>query len=93
MQAQALGYLGLRFFTLNHQPSAISRITEGWTPSSARRGMISMIALLSLISGRPIAGMDAQGAAIANVHVALLATRNTADFEGCGLRLVNPWVD
>ena len=22
---------------------------------------------------------------------AILATRNTADFEGCGVRLVNPW--
>jgi len=27
------------------------------------------------------------------VHGAALATRNTADFEGCGVRLVNPWVD
>jgi toxin FitB len=43
--------------------------------------------------GRPISEMDAQIAAIAHVHGALLATRNTADFEGCGIRLANPWLD
>jgi toxin FitB len=44
-------------------------------------------------AGRPIAELDAQIAAIASVHGATLATRNTADFEGCGIRLVNPWLD
>ena len=34
--------------------------------------------------GRPMAELDAQIAAIACVHSAALATRNTADFEGCG---------
>ena len=43
--------------------------------------------------GRPVAELDAQIAAIASVHDATLATRNTADFQGCGIRLVNPWVD
>ncbi len=41
--------------------------------------------------GRPIAELDAQIAAIARSRGAILATRNTADFEGCGVRLVNPW--
>lgn len=41
--------------------------------------------------GRPIAEFDAQIAAIASAHRAILATRNMADFDGCGLRLVNPW--
>ena len=41
--------------------------------------------------GRPIAGLDAQIAAVARSRNALLATRNTADFEGCGVRLANPW--
>jgi predicted nucleic acid-binding protein len=40
--------------------------------------------------GRPIADFDAQIAAIARSRDALLATRNTADFEGCGIRLVTP---
>ena len=41
--------------------------------------------------GRPIAEFDTQIAAIARSRGAALATRNVADFEGCGVRLVNPW--
>ena len=41
--------------------------------------------------GRPIAEFDAQMAAIASSRRATLATRNTQDFEGCGVRLENPW--
>jgi len=41
--------------------------------------------------GRPISLFDAQIAAIARAYHADLATRNTADFAGCGLRLINPW--
>jgi len=41
--------------------------------------------------GKPISKFDAQIAAIARAHNAALATRNTGDFEGCGVRLVNPW--
>ena len=40
---------------------------------------------------KPMSGVDAQLAAIARVHGATLATRNTYVFEGCGVRLVNPW--
>ncbi len=42
-------------------------------------------------AGRPISEFDAMIAAIARVHRATLATRNTGDFEHCGIRLVNPW--
>jgi len=41
--------------------------------------------------GRPIREMDALIAATALAHGATLATRNTADFEDCGVALVNPW--
>jgi toxin FitB len=41
--------------------------------------------------GRPISLFDAQIAAIAKFRNAVLATRDVCDFEGCGLRLVNPW--
>lgn len=41
--------------------------------------------------GRPISEMDAEIAAIAHVHDAAVATRNTSDFAHCGVRLVNPW--
>jgi toxin FitB len=41
--------------------------------------------------GHPISELDAMIAAIARVHRATLATRNTGDFEHCGIRLVDPW--
>jgi predicted nucleic acid-binding protein len=41
--------------------------------------------------GRPMSELDAQIAAIARANSAVLATRNIGDFEGCGVRLVNPW--
>ena len=41
--------------------------------------------------GRPITDLDAQIAAIARSRGATLATRNIADFEDCGIRVVNPW--
>ncbi len=42
-------------------------------------------------AGRPISQFDAMIAAITRSQRALLATRNTPDFEKCGIRLVNPW--
>lgn len=41
--------------------------------------------------GNPIGITDAQIAAICQVHDAVLATRNTRDFLGTGIELVNPW--
>lgn len=42
-------------------------------------------------AGRPITQFDAQIAAIARTAGMALATRNTADFERCGLDLIDPW--
>jgi predicted nucleic acid-binding protein len=42
-------------------------------------------------AGRSIAQADCQIAAIALAHGAPVATRNTPDFEGCGIDLINPW--
>jgi len=52
---------------------------------------VAEIAAARRTQGRPIAEFDAQIAAIARTHRAALATRNTTDFEACGVRLVNPW--
>jgi predicted nucleic acid-binding protein len=41
--------------------------------------------------GRPIEAFDAQIAATARVAGADLATRDVADFAGCGLTLLDPW--
>ena len=42
-------------------------------------------------AGRPISQADAQIAAIARSRGASLATRNVADFDGCGVEVINPW--
>jgi toxin FitB len=41
--------------------------------------------------GRPIAIFDAMIASIARAHDAIVATRNLKDFEGTGIRIVDPW--
>lgn len=43
-------------------------------------------------AGAPVSGFDAQIAAICRSRHATLATRNTDDFSGLGLDLVDPWV-
>ncbi|MBB3351984.1 hypothetical protein FHT70_001904 [Rhizobium sp. BK049] len=43
--------------------------------------------------GRPISVQDAMIAAICLVNGATLATRNTRDFEGLDLKLINPFED
>ena len=53
----------------------------------------AQIAAARRMRGRPISYPDAQIAAIARVHQSSLATRNTGDFEGCGLTVINPWND
>lgn len=42
-------------------------------------------------AGRPIAQFDAPIAGTTRSRGAKLATRNTSDFEGCDIELVNPW--
>ena len=42
-------------------------------------------------AGRPMSAPDGMIAAIALANGAALATRNTPDFEHCGIHLLNPW--
>ncbi len=43
-------------------------------------------------AGQPVAAADAQIAAIARARGAsLVVTRDAGGFQGCGVRLVNPW--
>lgn len=42
-------------------------------------------------TGRPISTSDAQIAAICRVRSATLGTRNTSDFTGTGVQLIDPW--
>ncbi len=43
-------------------------------------------------AGAPIAGFDAQIAAICRSRRSVLATRNTDDFTQLGLQLIDPWL-
>jgi predicted nucleic acid-binding protein len=58
--------------------------------SGAARQYASILAARKA-AGRPMSPPDAMIAAITRSHRATLATRNTADFELCGIRIVNPW--
>ena len=49
------------------------------------------IAAARRAAGRPIAQADCQIASIAHARGATVATRNTPDFEGCEIDLINPW--
>ncbi|MEM6533360.1 MAG: type II toxin-antitoxin system VapC family toxin [Myxococcota bacterium] len=60
--------------------------------SSAARAYAS-IAAHRRRAGHPISQLDCQIAAIARANSACLATRNTRDFEGCGIELINPWLE
>jgi len=42
-------------------------------------------------AGRPLEGADGLIAAIAHSRGFAIATRNTSDFEGCGIDIINPW--
>jgi predicted nucleic acid-binding protein len=42
-------------------------------------------------AGRPIADADCQIAAIARAAGMPVVTRNTRDFDGCGIDVINPW--
>jgi predicted nucleic acid-binding protein len=42
-------------------------------------------------AGRPAATADLMIASIARVRGAIVVTRDTAGFRGCGLTLINPW--
>jgi toxin FitB len=42
-------------------------------------------------AGRPLEGLDGLIAAIAKFRGLPVATRNTDDFAGCGIDVINPW--
>ena len=58
--------------------------------SSAARSYAEIAASRRTI-GKPIMDADCQIAAIARACNAPIATRNVADFEGCGIDVINPW--
>jgi hypothetical protein len=62
-----------------------------WPFDSAAATHYADIVASRRAAGRPVTQFDAQIAAIARCRGAAVATRNVADFEGCGVEVVNPW--
>ena len=54
-------------------------------------GIYAIIAAARRAAGRPISQFDCQIAAIARARKAAVATRNTSDYEDCGIDLIDPW--
>jgi predicted nucleic acid-binding protein len=42
-------------------------------------------------AGRPTAMLDLMIASVARTNGASIVTRNIADFDGCGVEVINPW--
>ena len=58
---------------------------------SAAAREFGVIAGLRKKAGLAIKVFDTQIAAIARAHRAAVATRDTADFQHCGIEIINPW--
>jgi predicted nucleic acid-binding protein len=58
---------------------------------SAAAKAFAVITATRRAAGRPIMEADCQIAAIARSRGVIVATRNVADFEGCGIGIVDPW--
>ena len=60
---------------------------------SAAARAYAVIAASRRSAGRPILEADCQIAAIARARDAAVATRNGADFEHCGIAVIDPWAE
>jgi len=60
--------------------------------SAAARADVAIAASRCSV-GRPILEADCQIAAIARARDAAVATRNVADFERCGIAVIDPWTE
>jgi predicted nucleic acid-binding protein len=70
----------------------VSQFGDGLLPfDSAAADHYADIVATRRRSGRPIGVMDAQIAAIARSLGAAVATRDTGDFSGVGVELIDPW--
>jgi toxin FitB len=62
-----------------------------WTFDVAASRAYGPIMSARQTKGRPISIIDGQIAAIAKCHGASVATRNVRDFDGCGVKVENPF--
>jgi predicted nucleic acid-binding protein len=92
---------GVAILPAGKRRSALSHAIEGLLDEDLRDRILpfdraaarayATIAAARRAAGRPISQFDCQIASIARAHEATVATRNTSDYEGCDIGLINPW--
>ena len=93
--------LGLAVVPQGRRRSALAQAIEGMLEEDFRNRILpfdsaaarayAAIAAERRALGRPISQFDCQIAAIVRAHEAAVATRNTDEFEGCGIEVIDPW--
>jgi predicted nucleic acid-binding protein len=93
---------GVAILPAGKRRNALSTAIEGLLEEDFRDRILSFdrpaarayatIAAERRAAGRPISQFDCQIAAIARAHEATVATRNTSDYESCGIELIDPWM-
>ncbi len=94
-------FRGIEFMPAGRRRSDLLVATEAYFRSDLAGKVLSFdsaaarhyaeIAALRKRAGLPLKEFDVQIAAISRNLNAVLATRNTRDFVGCGVELINPW--
>lgn len=62
-----------------------------WAFDEAAADLYGLLAARREEAGLPVDAVDLMIAAIAKYRHAAIATRNTGDFSGLGIKLINPW--
>lgn len=94
-------YFGIELLPPDKRRDALLAFTDAFVESGGINGIAAFsgaearayarIGATRHKNGRPIKEMDAQIAATAFVRNLPVVTRNVRDFEGCGVKIVNPW--
>ena len=93
---------GVAILPAGRRRTALAKAIEGILEEDFRNRILpfdraaasayAAIAAKRRAAGRPISQFDCQIAAIARAHEAAVATRNTGDYEGCGIEVIDPWL-
>ena len=93
---------GVAILPAGRRRTALAKAIEGMLEEDFRDRILpfdhaaasayAAIAAKRRAAGRPISQFDCQIAAIARAHEASVATRNTGDYEGCGIEVIDPWL-
>ena len=94
---------GVEILPAGRRRNSLAKVVEGILEQDFRGRILSFdrtaarafaaIAAVRRRVGRPISQFDCQIAAIAMANSAAVATRNIADFEACGIDLIDPWAE